>query len=486
MLSDVSPVKLNAEISCLQTQGAVDRVVLQLAKLSPLEYDQQRNAIAKKFNLRLETLDREVEKARRSAAQTSGKDIIFEELDPWPEPVDGAKILNEIVAALNRYVVLPDGASEAIALWIMHTYTFDVVRISPILALTSPEKRCGKTTVMSLLLKLAHRPIPASNISPAALFRSTERWRPTLLCDEADSFLKSNDELRGILNSGHTVDMAYVLRTVGDEHEPRRFSTWAPKALACIGRLSETLADRAITIPMRRKKAGEAVERLKVFDGRTIRQQCLRWAKDIEGALKSSDPDVPASLHDRAADNWTPLLAISDVAGGDWPSMARKAAQRLTETDMEEEGIGVLLLGDIQTLFRKENTDRLSSQEIADKLSNLEERPWADWKKGKPISTNQIARILKNYKVRPDEIKINGRNLRGYKAEDLQDTFERYLVTPSQTATPLPCSNDAAFREIQSATQQNEVAGETGLEPAPNKESSRVADQNAEEWNQFL
>ena len=146
---------------------------------------------------------------------------------------------------------------------------------------------------------------------------------------------------------------------------------------------------------------------------------------------------------------------------------------------MEEDGIGVLLLGDIQRLFREEDTARLSSQEIADKLSNLEERPWADWKKGKPISTNQIARILKNYEVRPNEMKINRRNVRGYKAEDLQDTFERYLGTPDQTATPLPCSNDAAFREIESATQQTEVAGETGLKPAPNKESSVVADQVA-------
>ena len=325
----------NAETSCPQTQGALDRLVLQLAKLSPLEYDRQRNAIAKKFNIRLETLDREVEKARPSASQTSGKDIIFEELDPWLEPVDGAELLNEIVATLYRYVVLPDYAAETIALWIMHTYTFDVVRISPILALTSPEKRCGKTTVMTLLLKLAHRPIQASNISPASLFRATEKWRPTLLIDEADTHLEKSDELRGILNSGHTKDMAFVLRTVGDDHEPRRFSTWAPKAIACIGKLADTLLDRAIHVQMRRKKAGEGVERLKNFDGTNIRRRCLRWAKDNEKDLKSSDPPIPATLHDRAADNWEPLLAMADIAGGDWPSLARKAAQRLTETDSD-------------------------------------------------------------------------------------------------------------------------------------------------------
>jgi len=50
-------------------------------------------------------------------------------------------------------------------------------------------------------------------------------------------------------------------------------------------------------------------------------------------------------------------------------------------------------LGDIQTLFRKENTDRMASQDIVEALSELEERPWADWKRGKPLGTNQLALI---------------------------------------------------------------------------------------------
>jgi hypothetical protein len=109
---------------------------------------------------------------------------------------------------------------------------------SPLLALTSPEKRCGKTTTLSLLTRLVPRPLLSSNISPAALFRIVEKYCPTLLIDEADSFLRDKEELRGILNSGHTRDAAYVVRTVGDDKEPCRFSTWAPKAVALIGRLS--------------------------------------------------------------------------------------------------------------------------------------------------------------------------------------------------------------------------------------------------------
>jgi putative DNA primase/helicase len=83
----------------------------------------------------------------------------------------------------------------------------------------------------------------------------------SLLVDEADSFLGEKEELRGILNSGHTRDAAYVVRTVGDEHEPRRFSTWAAKAVAMIGHLPDTLADRSIIIPMRRRAPGEPPRR---------------------------------------------------------------------------------------------------------------------------------------------------------------------------------------------------------------------------------
>ena len=69
-----------------------------------------------------------------------------------------------------------------------------------------------------------------------------------MLIDEADSFLRNSDELRGVLNSGHTRDSAFVIRTVGEDHEPRRFSTWGAKAIALIGKLPDTLADRSIEV----------------------------------------------------------------------------------------------------------------------------------------------------------------------------------------------------------------------------------------------
>ena len=87
-------------------------------------------------------------------------------------------------------------------LWVLHARAHNASQISPILALVSPEKRCGKTTALGLVQRLVPRPMPASNITSVALFRATEKWMPTDLVGEVDTFLRDSDELRGILNSG--------------------------------------------------------------------------------------------------------------------------------------------------------------------------------------------------------------------------------------------------------------------------------------------
>ena len=147
--------------------------------------------------------------------------------------------------------------------------------MSPILAILSPEKRCGKTTLLELLASFVLRPLPTANMTPATVFRGIESYRPTLLVDEADTFIRNSDELRGVLNSGHRRGMAFVLRTVGDDYAVKTFSTWCPKAMAAIGRLPETLQDRSIVISLRRRAAHETVEGFR-FD--RITSIGLTWA----------------------------------------------------------------------------------------------------------------------------------------------------------------------------------------------------------------
>src|SRR5262249_26279091 len=147
---------------------------------------------------------------------------------------------------------------------------------------------------------------------------------------EADSFLPDNEELRGVLNSGHRRATAVTVRCVGDDLEPKTFSTWCAKAIALIGKLPGTLADRSIKVALRRKGRAERVERLRHTrlgnETAELQRKAARWATDNVNALRSADPSIPETLNDRAGDCWRPLLAIADRAGGEWPELARSAA----------------------------------------------------------------------------------------------------------------------------------------------------------------
>ncbi|MBN1443107.1 MAG: DUF3631 domain-containing protein [Planctomycetes bacterium] len=372
--------------------------------------------------------------------------VLFEEVEPWPEPVDGAQLLDVLAREARRHLVLPGGAAEALAIWILFTHVHDAFTISPRLAITSPEKRCGKTRTLELLQAAVHRPLSASNISCAAVYRSVERYRPTLLIDEADTFLRRGDELRGVLNSGHNRAAAFVMRIGGDDHEPRIFSTWSPVAIALIGRLPSTLDDRSIEIVMQRRLAGERVARRRSGDLRDrladARRRCVRWAADAIDDLRRIDPREPPELDDRAADNWRPLLAVADRAGGPWPERARAAALILSarRTEADDGSLSLMLLADLRDLFHRRTADRLRTEEIIAELTSRDERPWPESRKdGKPLNARQLAALLRPYGVRSRQFRRNDPSrapTQGYVRRDLEQVFLRYLP-PSDPLQPL-------------------------------------------------
>ena len=195
--------------------------------------------------------------------------------------------------------------------------------------------QCGKTTLLDVLSRLVFRPLPTDNATAAVIFRVVEAHRPTLLMDESETFLPENQELRGILNSGHRQG-GFSLRTVGDEFEPRRFSTYAACAIALIGRLPGTLADRSVHIELRRRRVDEAVEsfrhdRTEHLDA--LARKLARWTLDNADRIRGADPSMPKGAFNRVADNWRPLLAIADVAGGEWQARARGALECATASD---------------------------------------------------------------------------------------------------------------------------------------------------------
>ncbi len=475
---------LNAEAQSAQIEAGLRQLASRASTLDALQRQLLREAAVRRLEgCGLRASARAFDAALRTASRLDdgpslqGRELTIAPPEPSPEAVDGAQLLDELTAILKRHVVLPDGAAEAQALWLVHSYALDAAFVSPILALTSPEKRCGKTTNLEVLAALAACPLPASNITPAALFRTIEAYAPTLLVDEADTFLTGSDELRGVINSGHTKASARVVRTVGDTYEPRIFSTWCPKVIALIGRLPGTLDDRSIVVSLKRRGAGEPVEKLRrdrlAERLAPVRSRIARWAKDSLPALREANPEVPAELHDRAQDNWRPLLAIADLAGEDWPQRARQAALALAAgSASNDESARTQLLSDIQSLFTERDTPFLPSEDVVLHLVGLEERPWAEWGKGKPLSKCQLAKLLRPFGIRPRVQRVRSETPRGYVAADFEDAFARYLPLEPQQAQQ--SRNDAASDGLSNRNIGGPVAvRDSGEKP---RHSGDVAD----------
>ena len=371
------------------------------------------------------------------------RELTWEPLESWNDPVAGVALLDELRETFRNYVVLPKWAPEMLALWTLHTYAFQLRDVTTYVGVSSPEKRCGKTTLLGLLSKLVHRPLAAANISPPALFRVIEEAEPTLLIDEADTFLHGNDEMRGMLNAGYSRDTAYVVRVSGEKGQASqnrdsqessgsqptslaRFSCWCPKVMAAIGRLPETLADRCIVIRMQRKTPGEQCQRLKDLDPSILRRKCARFVKDHEAVITAARPEVPRGLNDRAGDIWEPLLVLAELAGEPWPILAREAARGLNGAIAESNLIGLLL---VHIYFQFErNGPRIFSRDLVQRLNAYDNRPWAEGLKGQSIDELWLAGRLRPYGVRPRNVWSQGVIAKGYSREDFDEIFSRYIT----------------------------------------------------------
>ena len=456
-----------------------DAEIARLARLSNIEYERARHAAAEQLGLRASILDRLVAGERKAGDTKQGRALSLPEPEPWPEPVDGAALLSDLATAILRHVVMPTHPADATALWVVHTYLLDVFHISPRLAVTSPERGCGKTTLLDVLSCLVTRSLPAANATAAPIFRVVELVRPTLLIDEGDTFLGEREELRGILDSGHRRG-GTVLRTVGDDHEPRQFATYGACAIALIGRLPGTLADRSIPIALQRRRADEQVEPFRADRAShldMLARQTARWAANHAEQIRLADPAMPAGLFNRAADNWRPLLAVADTAGGEWPRRAREACAALAGAIDDDQSAGVLALGDIREIFAARGVGRLASAELVEAMLAIEGRPWAEWRGGRPLTTNGLARLLRAFSIGPENIRTAGGILKGYLRERFVELWARYSCAdpPEQPLQRYNADGCGISSRSATATYPSNVAVSKSQKPAPEADCSVVA-----------
>jgi Protein of unknown function (DUF3631) len=332
--------------------------------------------------------------------------------------------------------VLTAEQADALALWIAHTHAVEAFDTTPYLALTSAEKRSGKSRLLEVLELVVHACLAAVNMSDAALFRVIAKEKPTLLLDEADAIFgakaRDREDLRGMLNAGWRRG-AKAYRMGGPNNrtlEP--FPVFCPKAFAGIGSyLPDTLADRTIVIRLERRTRDEPIERFRrreaVDEGALLRDTAADWLGPQLDELRAARPELPEELDDRAWDYWEPLLAIADLAGGDWPGRARRAAVELSSGEgREDDSMSMRLLADLREVFTATGAERFRTSDLIDRLAEVEESPWGDWF-GKPISAQALSKLLRPYRIKTLPVWVDGKTVRGYKREQFVEAWNRYL-----------------------------------------------------------
>jgi len=362
---------------------------------------------------------------------------------PTPTPLDLAE------DKLRAHVVFPsEHESVAVVLWIAATHAQQAWDHATRMVIRSPIKRCGKSRLLDLVYGLSHEVMMTANVSVAALVHSiVGDDPPTILMDEADTIFgrgrwgdDDTKALRGLLNAGFQRNRPYI-RWDPMKRQREEAPTFSMAALAGIGRLPDTIEDRAVIINLRRRRHDEVIKPFRVRDLpalEPLRDALGKWVRDRLPVLKQATPKL--SLEDRDADVWEPLIAIADQAGGTWPERARAAANALTQGAEEDEA--ELLLLHIYEAFQAEGTRRMASRDLIEALFDREDGPWAAmwkqdvsreqsasgvWKKDTRVVGSKLAAMLKPFGIEVTKVKVPGtaQSAKGYKEEQFADTWAR-------------------------------------------------------------
>ncbi|MFM8857456.1 MAG: DUF3631 domain-containing protein [Actinomycetota bacterium] len=356
-------------------------------------------------------------------------------VSPASPTVDGAELLDEIHAALTKFVIFPsEAAATAVTLWIAATHALPAWQHATRLVIRSPQKRCGKSRLLDVIERLCWNPMASTDASVAVLYRSIgddDAKTVTLLIDEADALFGTkakadqNEDLRSLLNAGFQRGRS-VWRCVGPQSVPKEFHTFSMAALAGIKSMPDTIQDRAVVVDLKRRQPGETVARFRLRRDsaplRSLRDKLTAWAREPERltTMGDTEPEMPDSVTDRAQDAWEPLITVADAAGGIWPDLARAACEDLCRS-AEDDATDVQLLVDIHSVFTSVTETFMRSIQLVAALKDCDESPWRD----EELTPHKLARHLKHFGIRPRP--GPGKTARGYYVADFADPFSRYI-----------------------------------------------------------
>ena len=300
-------------------------------------------------------------------------------------------------------------------------------------------------------------------------------------------------------------------RCVGPSQKLEDFAVFCPKALAGIGRLPTTVADRTIEIALKRKATAETVARFRRREvaeaAEPLHQALTALASHHVDELAEARPDLPDELDDRAQDAWEPFLAIADRAGGDWPKVARQAALALSDgrATANEDSDRLQLLGDVRDILDRLDCGRILTADLITELARDDESPWTEWwdereDKPKKGAAMKLASKLRPFGIHSRDIRAPEGARKGYYREQFEDAWARYLPVfgaeshdsrdnphehsdsgPSERGDTTPLV--AAFEEAPNPHEQTDVAAVAAQTPEHGDVAGSEAAANPHEYS---
>ncbi|KAB2905964.1 MAG: DUF3631 domain-containing protein, partial [Burkholderiaceae bacterium] len=378
---------------------------------------------------------------------------LFKQVDPPMMGVfDPDALMEEMIELIKNYVVLSDHSAVAVSLWCVLTWCYQHFARCPILLINAPEKECGKTQLLKIIGKMACRPLETANVTMAALFRMVNEYGPTVLIDEADTFMNGKSEMAGIINNGYESG-GYVMRMETDakgEMHCCAYGVYGPKALAGIAlerHLPDATMSRGIQVPMKRKTKADTVQRLRLADPQrfaSVRSGILRFVLDNQDALANTTLKLPEQLGDRQQDCWEPLLIIAHCLGPEWYAKAVEAALAICAETEPPKSSSNQLLEDVREVLQGYQGQYIPSAQLLEMLHAHPDMDWCRYNHGQPLTARQLAKFLAPYDIRSKTVRMgNSGTPKGYEVRQFQEAFDRYLpglpadseVDPTPTAS---------------------------------------------------
>jgi hypothetical protein len=355
-------------------------------------------------------------------------------------------ILGDLDHLIGRYFVMSPAQRLVTATWIVHTHMTECAMQTPYLAITSPEKRCGKTYLLELLAMLVRNPFgPVIGPSEATVFRAAGSM-PTMILDEYDTIFgpktaQFHESLRMLLNAG-TRPGATVPRCVPPKMNVVDFPVYCAKALGGIGHLPDTVADRSVIIMMRRKTKFETVERFRrarVLEAvEPIRANIVAWAQEYAETITGFEPEMPEELNDRMMDACEILVSIAD-AMGDGAAVRAAILEVVAEEPETHETTRLTVLRDLRTIYQQWPKANMPTRCLLPALHALSTE-WSDYYGRGPLKDTDLASLLAYFGLKaktvwipagvlknPDGTDYPAHDAKGYKYAELADNFARYL-----------------------------------------------------------